>query len=308
MKHTLVGHTGFVGGNLLAAHAFDGLYNSSNIEQSFGADNGLVIYSGMASEKFLADAHPEQDLKKAEQALDNMRRMRPEKLVLISTVDVYPHPVDVDENTPAGGEDAAPYGANRCLLEQWTRETFPTALIVRLPALLGRGLKKNFIYDMLTLCPPMLRENKYRELAGQSDLISRFYKQDASGFYRLCPLSGEERAQLKAFFSVNDFNSLAFTDTRSVFQFYDLSRLWKDIEAALAADLRLVNMATQPMSAGELYTALYGGVYQNHLPKPPFHYDMRTRHCGVLGGTGGYIMSNQEIVEAVRLFSQGFLP
>ena len=306
LKHTLVGYTGFVGGNLFASHTFDNLFNSSNINDSFKQNNGLVVYSGMPSEKFFADTHPDQDLEKAKQAFENMQRMCPEQLVLISTIDVYSTPIGIDENTPAGGEGVAPYGAHRYLLEKWTREAFPNALIVRLPALFGIGLKKNFIYDMLTLCPPMLKEEKYKELCVKSELISQYYNKDNAGFYRLTNLSYDERAILKDFFATNDFNSLAFTDSRSIFQFYDLSRLWKDIENALSASLTLVNLATEPISASELYNALFASNFTNERSKPPFYYNMRTLHCNILGGTDGYLMNKERIVDSIKLFSKTF--
>ena len=38
MRTALIGHTGFVGSNLAASHAFDDLYNTSNIEQIEGQE------------------------------------------------------------------------------------------------------------------------------------------------------------------------------------------------------------------------------------------------------------------------------
>ena len=100
MKTTLIGYTGFVGGNLAASHPFDLLYNSQNIQDAFCEAHDLVVYAGMRAEKFLANSAPEKDRALAEQALDNIRRLSPKKLVLISTVDVYKDPRGVDETTP----------------------------------------------------------------------------------------------------------------------------------------------------------------------------------------------------------------
>mgnify|MGYP002224763577 CR=1 FL=1 len=57
------------------------------------------------------------------------------------------------------------YGRNRLQLERWVREDYPNALIVRLPALYGIGLKKNFLFDLHTITPAMLKPEKYTELA-----------------------------------------------------------------------------------------------------------------------------------------------
>ncbi len=279
MQNTLVGYTGFVGGNLTAEHTFDHLYNSSNIESGFGADNGLVVYSGMSSEKFLANADPGADLARARQAMENIRRLRPEKLVLISTVDVYPSPVQVYEDTPISTQEAPAYGKHRRMLEEWVHQEYPEALLVRLPGLFGKGLKKNLIYDMFTLVPSMVTEEKFHALCGQSQLVAESYLPAKAGFYALQTLTPERRRELKEFFEKNSFNSLCFTDSRSVFQFYDLSRLWQDITKAMAQDIRLLNLATEPVSAAEVYQHVFGKEFVNHLPKPPANYDMRTRYA-----------------------------
>jgi sugar phosphate isomerase/epimerase len=41
------------------------------------------------------------------------------------------------------------YGSNRYLFEEFIKKTFPDNYIIRLPALFGKGLKKNIIFDLL---------------------------------------------------------------------------------------------------------------------------------------------------------------
>lgn len=308
MKYSLVGYTGFVGGNLAAQHHFDHLYNSKNIGESAGADNGLVVYSGMPAEKFLANADPEADFARARQAMDNIRRMNPEKLVLISTVDVYPRPQCVYEDTPMPEEDAPAYGKNRLALEHWVREEYPDALVVRLPGLFGQGLKKNFIYDMLTLTPAALKAEKYHELAGREPLVAESYTPGDNDFYRLAPLDATKTMKLRTFFETNDFNSLCFTDSRSVFQFYNLANLWEDIGRCLKAGLRLVNLATQPVEAGALYQFLFGTEFENYLPGGPVVYDMRTRYGRDLGGLDDYVADRAEVLAGIAKFAAQAAP
>ena len=304
MRHTLVGCTGFVGGNLAASHTFDGQYHSRNIAESYGQDNGLVVYSGMPSEKFLANADPEADLAQARQALDNMRKMRPQRLVLISTVDVYPSPQSVCETDVPTAENAPAYGKNRLALEGWVREEWPDALILRLPALYGKGLKKNFLYDMLTITPGMLTEDKYLELSKRERLVAEGYKPGKAGFYRLWPRDEHDSRELRSFFAGNDFNALSFTDSRAAFQFYGLSRLWGDIERCLEAGLTLVNLAVEPVLASELHWKIMERPFANHKPGDPPQYDMRTCHADVLGGSGGYLQSREQVMEGIRGFVQ----
>ncbi|MEO6876905.1 MAG: pyridine nucleotide transhydrogenase, partial [Gemmatimonadaceae bacterium] len=58
----LIGHTGFVGSNLLRQHGFEATFNSANIEQIAGRSFDLVVCCGAPAEKWKANAHPERDL------------------------------------------------------------------------------------------------------------------------------------------------------------------------------------------------------------------------------------------------------
>ena len=49
----------------------------------------------------------------------------------------------MDETSEIDVADLPAYGYNRYQLERWTRKNFPDALIIRLPGLFGRNLKKN---------------------------------------------------------------------------------------------------------------------------------------------------------------------
>ena len=87
-------------------------------------------------------------------ARENLRRIAPKELVLISSIAVYADSRGKDEDSPMPTSGLPAYGRNRLQLETWVREDFPAALIVRLPALYGRGLRKNFLYDLHTVTPP----------------------------------------------------------------------------------------------------------------------------------------------------------
>ena len=293
----LVGSTGFVGGNLLAAYPFDAAYHSTDVQNGFGRDNGLVVYAGVPAAMYLANADPTADLAVMAAARENLRRLAPKKLVLISSICVFADSrgkTEADEPTP---ERLSPYGANRLQLERWVREDWPDALIVRLPALYGKGLKKNFLYDLHTITPALLRPDKYRQLAAESELVRIGYEDAGNGFYKL---SGKaDPAALRAWFAAASFNALAFTDSRSVYQFYDLARLWRDIQTALDADLRVLHLATPPLSAARVYEAFTGKTFTNHLPGAPFDYDLRTRYAALLGGAGEYLCTEDECLTAV---------
>lgn len=305
MTKALVGYTGFVGSNLASSTDFDNLYNSRNIEEAYGTRPDLLVYAGLRAEKYLANRFPEKDLALIEEAEENIRRIAPKKLVLISTIDVFKHPVEVDEKTPVDTEDLHPYGLHRYYLEERVRKQYPDALIIRLPGLFGKNLKKNFLYDYLHVIPMMLKEEKYLELLAKEPSLSDYYERQDNGFYR-STVREEDREHVKAIFRGLGFSALNFTDSRSVFQFYDLSRLWGDIETLLSNEIRLFHPAVEPLSVEEIYHSLTGESFENILPAPPAYYDYRTIHSGLFGREDGYIASREEVLKEIKTFAEGY--
>lgn len=301
----LVGYTGFVGSNLYETGQFDAVYNSKNITQAYGTRPELLVYAGLRAEKYLANHAPEQDLAQIKQAEENIRQIAPEKLVLISTVDVFREPAGKNEDAEVDTENLHPYGYNRYLLEQWVREYAPDTLIVRLPGLFGAHLKKNFIYDFIHRIPFMLKQEKMEELCLVRPVLKQYYRLLDNGFYQVNPLHAGEEMQLKELFQTLGFSALHFTDSRSRYQFYPLARLWRDIQKILEKEIRLWHPATEPVSAGALYEYLTGETFENLLPGTPAAYDYRTKYGTLFGGDERYMMSRQEVMEAVRVFVFG---
>jgi nucleoside-diphosphate-sugar epimerase len=147
-KTALIGYTGFVGGNLMEQYRFDALYRSVNIEEIKGSEFDLVICAGAPAEKWKANQEPEKDARNIHRLIDCLSEVKAGRFVLISTVDVYKNPVNVDEDTVPSAEGLHPYGAHRLELENFVRGKF-TSNVLRLPGLFGRGLKKNVIYDFI---------------------------------------------------------------------------------------------------------------------------------------------------------------
>lgn len=300
----LVGSTGFVGSNLLrgAGGAVDLGVHSTNVREAFGTAPDLLLYAGLPAAKYLANHAPEQDLAAVRQAEENIRAIGPRKLALISTIDVYPVPNAVDESSPIDPGLLHPYGLHRYQLEQRVREFAPDALIVRLPGLFGKGLRKNFIYDLLHPAPSMLPEGKLAELSRLDGEIAGCYGPADKGFCKLLPLDPPRLADLEARLERAGFTSLCFTDSRSRFQFYPLHRLWEDIQAALRQGLELWNPATPPLYAGEIYKSLTGREFRNLLDSPPADYDYRTQYGELFGGGGGYLCGREAVLEEIIRF------
>ena len=299
----LVGYTGFVGSNIYAAGDFDVVYNSKNIEKAYGTEPDLLIYAGLRAEKYLANNAPEKDMELIYQAEKNIMRIAPKKLVLISTIDVFKAPRNVDENSVIDTENLHPYGYNRYQLEIWVRENYPDSLIIRLPGLFGQNIKKNFIYDYINVIPFMLKEEKFRELVGKDSEIAEYYELQENGFYRV-NVPENKKEELKAKFKALGFSALNFTDSRSVYQFYNLGRLWSDIQIALNKGIKLWHPATEPVSAGEVFKHLTGTDFVNELKGIPANYDYRTIYAKEFGGTDKYICDKKQVLDEIKGFIQ----
>lgn len=245
MRDALIGHTGFVGGNLLRQRRFDALYNSANIEAIAGQHFDLVVCAGAPAAKWKANKEPEADRACLRRLTDALASVRARRVVLVSTIDVFGQKDTVDEDSTP--RDATAYGRHRQELEQFTAARFDT-LIVRLPALFGPGLKKNAVYDML-------HNNQVEKI-----------------------------------------------DSRGVFPFYDVTRLWRDVQTAEAAGLRLVHLATEPVSIAEVARAAFGFEFLNELAATPAVYDFRTRHAALFGGSGGYLCDKGQVLADLAAF------
>lgn len=302
MKTAIVGYTGFVGSNLCASTKFDAYYNSKNIEEAFGTCPDLLVYSGVRAEMFLANKFPEKDLEIIENAIENIIKINPKRVVLISSIAVYNQTFDVDENTIINKEESTAYGRNRRILEEWVEENYTDSLVVRLPGIYGINLKKNFLYDMIHVIPAMLTEAKYRELSSQSELIKANYEMQDNGFAK-CIADEETRKVLKGEFQKIGFTALLFTDSRGIFQYCNLNRLWSLIEVALENNLRDVNVAVEPVTIAEIYSHVYDGKsFVNELNKPVPHFDFHTIHTDMLGGQNGYILDKQTCLDDIKNF------
>lgn len=148
LPDALIGYTGFVGSSLLKQHQFGNLYNSKNIKEIQNKDFNLVICAAAPSLKWLANKEPENDLAAIERLVTNLKKIKAKKFVLISTIDVYSNLNGVDENSPIEKTNLPPYGTHRLMLEKFIGDNFDS-LIIRLPAIFGKGLKKNPLFDLI---------------------------------------------------------------------------------------------------------------------------------------------------------------
>lgn len=147
MKNALIGYSGFVGSTLLKQEKFDVLYRSTNIVDIKGHQFDLVVCAGAPAQKWLANKDPVRDAEIIDNLISCLDEVDCKMFVLISTVDVFKEPVKVNEDTQIDTQGLHAYGLNRYRLEQFVQKRFSQHLIIRLPGLVGPGLRKNIIFD-----------------------------------------------------------------------------------------------------------------------------------------------------------------
>lgn len=247
MRTALIGGSGFVGGTLRRQAHFDALYNSRDIETIDGQHFDLVVCAGAPAAKWIANKEPAADRANLAGLMRHLERVTARSFLLVSTVDVYPDPVGVDEASAIDPAAGSAYGRHRFELERFCRDRFG-ALVVRLPALFGAGLKKNAVYDLL-----------------------------------------------------HD-NCLDLIQPRSSFQFYDLSRLWGDVERVRRAGVDIVNFAVEPVTLAEIGRVAFGRELPENPRTPVARYDFRTRHAALWGRSDGYAYGRDDVLRGLSAF------
>lgn len=310
MTDGLVGHTGFVGGNLKAAHRFAGLFNRDNAADLAGAAFDRLVVSAVPATMWLANNDPGADRANILALFEHLRRAKAGVLVLVSTIAVYRDPAAAPDEASGDYETALAYGRHRREFEALVADAFPRHLILRLPALFGPGLRKNFLYDLMNPVPSFLNAEMFarlRDACGPADhavLAAAFEWDGGAAMWRFARerfAEGPEAERIGALCRGAGISALAFTNADSRFQFYDLSRLWTDIGRALEAGLPVLNLATEPLTAGEVHAHLTGRPML-HRTAGLVRQDMRTRHGEVWGRSDGYLAGRDEVLAAIRDF------
>lgn len=248
MSRALIGWSGFVGSHLARDARYTHRYRSTDVGSIAGQTFDRVVSAGAPAVKWLANKEPAADRAAIAKLTDALGQVTAREFVLISTVDVYPAPLGVDEDFLPAPEAGEAYGRHRRELEAFVRARFKDALIVRLPGLFGDGLKKNIIFDFLHA------------------------------------------------------NRLEAIHQDGVFQFYELAHLAADIERALAAGVRVLNVATEPVATRDVARVVLGREFTNTLPPPAPRYDFHSRHAALWGRTGPYLYAQGDVLADLARF------
>jgi hypothetical protein len=149
----LFGSTGLVGQALQEQTSFDRLYSSKNFRDItlLGDRIDHLMLCCLPATKWKVNQDPLADLQNIFTITDVLESAWPERVTLISTIDVYgPGALSMYENDSLFLR-APSYGGNRLLFERLVTEKFQEnqMQIVRLPALFHRLIKKNILFDLI---------------------------------------------------------------------------------------------------------------------------------------------------------------
>lgn len=287
----LIGHTGFVGGHLRKQCKFDRFFNSQNIGKVTETSFETLVCAAAPGSMFIANKFPEQDEAGIKALIDDLLHVKAKSFILISSIAVFEDFAGKNTECSTEFQNKLAYGRNRRLLEVFVEESFEQSLIVRLPALFGRDLRKNFIFDLLNPVPSMLPLSKFDSLTESissqwSSFLKELYEFDsAMNMFRInrgLLNADKRRLDLEEVIKAQGFSTLSFYNPDSTYQYYDMNKLWSDINVAISAGLSHIHLAPEPLKAGDIYRHLIGAEMPNSAARL-HREDMRTQHSDLWG-------------------------
>lgn len=152
-----------IGGNGFVGTAYGRLFARLGIEHRVvtrqtlpdvrGTACDILINANGNSKKYLAAGDPLTDFAQSvASTAETLYTIDSRIYVFLSSGDVYPDqsgPATTQEDAAIDTARQSPYGRHKFLAESLVRAVHPAWLIVRMGGLLGPGLRKNAIFDML---------------------------------------------------------------------------------------------------------------------------------------------------------------
>ena len=199
MNVTLLGADGFVGSafrRLLSAMAEVRLtaVTRQTYAAAAGVHSDLVIDASGSSRKFVAEERPTEDFAgSVAHRLRTVLDFPATTHVHISSVDVYhdlTSPATTREECAIDPSRQSHYGFHKRLAEEVVMHYAPRWLILRLAGMVGPGLRKNPVHDILTGQPLRIHPDSRYQFMSTDDVASRAWQLIAAGhageIYNLC--------------------------------------------------------------------------------------------------------------------------
>lgn len=183
-KVALIGYEGFVGSAIFKIFSSDknveitGI-NRKNFESYFGKKFDLLIESGCNSKKYLADDDPVNELEQSVvHRLITLTKFNADFHIHISSVDVY-EDLSRKELTTEDSiiiTSSSNYGSHKLLAESLVQHYADNWLIFRLSGMIGSGLRKNPVFDILNNSELYINQHSQYQYISTSFVANTIYK------------------------------------------------------------------------------------------------------------------------------------
>ena len=107
-------------------------------------------------------------------------------------------------------------------------------------------------------------------------------------------------------FDLLNNNCLEMINSRSSFQYYDLSRLWHDIEIVIKSGTRKVNLFTEPIVSQQIIETFFPGKVVGQEAASEAHYDLYTKNSHLFGARGPYVRSKEDVLHQLKEFVESY--
>ena len=260
----IIGYSGTIGKHLCSKAKFKHKYNSKNIKKITNKNFDSIICCAAPGAMTVANKNPDEDLKNIKKLIKHLSFVQTKKFILISTIQVFSqlNNKNNDEDSKKLNNKFA-YGKNRRILEKFCEKKFKNVLIIRLPSLFGRYIKKNFIFDIINPLPTFLSSKKFKLISDKlhshiRNFFINIYKKKNDNYYinRNLLKNNIQKNNLIKFFKKYNFTASSLTNPGSKFQYYNLENLIKDIKLGNDLGIKYLNISTEPIYARDIYKSL----------------------------------------------------
>lgn len=306
----LIGATGFVGGALLRQTTFDACFNSRNVDEIEGQSFSTLVCAAAPGSMIEANTAPERDRAQIHGLIDRLSKVHAQRFILVSSIAVLSDFAGNHVESTHAFQQSLAYGRHRRELEAFVESHFASHLVVRLPALFGRGLRKNFIFDLMNPVPSMLTPQKLETLCAGlpsqlSDWAVQLYKKgDATGLLKLdrdTMNHDARRPSFEAALRELGLTATQFHNRETTYQYYEIDRLWRDIGIAAQAGLTHLHCASEPLMAKDIHQRLMGCEMPDTSARLHLE-DMHSEHGELWGTAGPYLFDAETTLKRLEAY------
>ena len=97
-------------------------------------------------------------------------------------------------------------------------------------------------------------------------------------------------------------NCLDAINPESIFQYYDMSSLWEDLQIVQNEQLPLVNLVTEPLGTKHIVDTYFPRKQVGPGKGAPAHYNLYTRYAEVFGGRERYRFDAAEVMARLGIY------